>query len=339
MALPAALNYGLAGVERGEQDAIPIPPTLYSQARMAARANVGLETVLRRYVAGNSVLTDFIFQEAETGNFVQDATLRAILRSQAVLLDRLIGMVSEEYTREASSWLSSTGQRELKRVKQLLDGELIDVSGLNYEFDASHVGLIAEGLRAADTLRGFAAELDKRILEVHPSKDITWAWLGSRHGMTSTELDYLCRKNLPREVLVAVGEPAEGIEGWRLTHRQARAALHPAESRQNPVRYSDVALDASLSRDDLLAASLRRLYLAPLERTGDGGRGLLEALRAYFACDRNVSSTAASLKLDRRTVANRLQTVERLLERPVRAVAPQLELALRLYELDDSSSA
>jgi DNA-binding PucR family transcriptional regulator len=60
-------------------------------------------------------------------------------------------------------------------------------------------------------------------------------------------------------------------------------------------------------------------------------------LGAYFACGRNISSTAVSLNLDRRTVSNRIREVERLFGRPLEAIAPQLELALRLYERDDST--
>jgi len=187
MAVAAGLDYGLAAVKSGENDAVPIPPPLYAQARMAAGAKIGLDIVLRRYVAGNSVLTDFIFQEATTG-LVPGASLREVLRSQTMFLDRLIAGISDEYTREAARLSSSPGRQELEGVRRLLAGELIDVSRLNYELDASHVGLIAKGLRSGDALRGLAAEMDKRILAVHPEEGITWAWLGSRDGITSTDL-------------------------------------------------------------------------------------------------------------------------------------------------------
>jgi DNA-binding PucR family transcriptional regulator len=148
-------------------------------------------------------------------------------------------------------------------------------------------------------------------------------------------LDYLCRNNWNPNAFIAVGEPADGVEGWRLTHHQARAALRFARlDPDGPVRYSEVALEASLSRDELLSASLRRLYLKPLERTRDSGKHLRDTLAAYFACGRNISSTAVSLNVDRRTVSNRIRTAERLFGHPLEAIAPQLELALRLHNLD-----
>lgn len=55
-AVSAALDFGLAAIERGERRAPPIPAALLAQARVAARSGVGLDTVLRRYYAGHSLL-------------------------------------------------------------------------------------------------------------------------------------------------------------------------------------------------------------------------------------------------------------------------------------------
>jgi DNA-binding PucR family transcriptional regulator len=132
-------------------------------------------------------------------------------------------------------------------------------------------------------------------------------------------------------VFVTVGEPGEGLSGWRLSHRQAKAALPIAERRgQAILRYADVALLASILRDDLVATSLHQLYLAPLERARDGGKVARETLRAYFAAEQNISSTAAALGVDRRTVTNRIRSIEELLGHPLQASATDLEIALRL---------
>jgi DNA-binding PucR family transcriptional regulator len=87
---------------------------------------------------------------------------------------------------------------------------------------------------------------------------------------------------------------------------------------------------AAIGRDDLLETSLRQLYLEPLEGGRDGGKVARETLRAYFAADRNVSSTAAALGVDRRTVRNRIRAIEELLGRPLRGSLADLEIALRL---------
>ena len=139
-------------------------------------------------------------------------------------------------------------------------------------------------------------------------------------------------------VLLAVGEPAQGVEGWRLSHRQAQAALLVALRSPRPrgvTHYADVALLASVLRDEMLARSLIEIYLAPLERQRDGGRMLRDTLRAYLAAGRNASSAAVALGVARNTLESRLRTIEQSLTLPLSACLSELEVALRFEELDD----
>jgi DNA-binding PucR family transcriptional regulator len=156
-------------------------------------------------------------------------------------------------------------------------------------------------------------------------------WLGGMRPLAAEEAVGALAAAAPERVFLAVGEPAKGLAGWRFSHHQAKAALPVAERRgQSVLRYADVAVLASVARDDLLATSLRRLYLEPLEGTRDGGRVARETLRAYFDAERNVSSTAAALGVDRRTVRNRLRGIEELLGRSLTGSLADLEIALRL---------
>ena len=166
--------------------------------------------------------------------------------------------------------------------------------------------------------------------------DLAWAWLGGAQPLSSRRASEALAGRWPEGALLALGEPGEGPDGWRLTHRQARAAFGVAQRKtEGPVRYADVALLVSVLQDDLLATSLRSLYLEPLAVGRDGGARLRETLRAYFAAGRNVSSAAAALGVTRRTVTNRLHAVEELLGCPFSAVGVQLDLALDLEELED----
>jgi hypothetical protein len=60
-AVAAAVEYALGGIERGERGAGPVPAVatsrrvLITQARLAARVGVSLDTVLRRYVLGRAL--------------------------------------------------------------------------------------------------------------------------------------------------------------------------------------------------------------------------------------------------------------------------------------------
>lgn len=330
-ALAVAVDQRLAELEAGERQAPPVPAVLLAQARLDARDGVPLDTVLRRYFAGNSLFGDFLVEEAERAE-VPSPVLRRLLASQATLFDRLLSAISAEHAREVESRpAAGAAERRRECVKQLLAGELVDCSELGYDLDGHHLAVMAKGERAEGLVRGLADGLGRRLLAVRREEEPTWAcWLGGRRELAAAEALRALDGTVPEGVTVTVGEPGEGLGGWRFSHLQAKAALPIAERRGKAVLpYAEVALLASIARDDLLAGSLRQLYLTPLERSRDGGRVARQTLRAYFAAERNISSTAAALGVDRRTVSNRLRAIEGLLGRPLKA-ATDLEIALRL---------
>lgn len=334
-ALSAALDYAFVALQVGERRAGAVPTPLTAQARMAARNGVGLDTVLRRYVAGYSIFTQFVIEEAENGGLHLDLALQRILHGYAAVFDRLITAVSEEHTREAVGRLSTLGERRADRVRRLLDGEPIDGSDLEHDFEACNLALIASGPAAAEALRGLAGAAGKPLLLVLPERGFAWGWLASSSGFDQVLLEDLARRRPSLECALAIGEPAPGLDGWRLSHRQALSAHSVAiRAPGGPVRYRDVALLAAMLRDDLLIDSLRRTFIEPLDRHRDGREALHEAMDAYFASGRNISSASAALRLDRRTLSRRLQTIERLLGRQLDHVAMELEAVLRLSRLN-----
>jgi hypothetical protein len=330
-ALAAAIEHRLVVLEVGERRAPAVPPVLLAQARLDARDGVALDTVLRRYFAGNALFGDFLVEEAERAE-VPNPALRRLLSAQATLGDSLLAAVSAEYAREAKNRPSNAAERRRACVKRLLAGELVDHSELEYDLDANHLALMAKGEGAPEAMRVLAARLDRRLLAVCREEEQTWAcWLGGRSPLEAEGALRALGEISLDQVLVTVGEPGEGLAGWRFSHRQAKAALPIAERRgQAILHYADVALLASILRDDLLATSLRRLYLEPLGRARDGGKAGRETLRAYFAAERNTSSTAAALGVDRRTVTNRIRAIEELFGRPLKDIATELETALQL---------
>jgi hypothetical protein len=330
-ALAAAIDYRLAALELGERQAPAVPPVLLAQARLDARDGVALDTVLRRYFAGSSLFGDFLAEEAEQAA-VPNAALRKLLAAQATLSDRLLAAVSVEHAREAKNGLASPAERRRECVKRLLAGELVDRSELGYDLDACHLALIAKGEGAQELMKGLATRLERRLLAVRREEEPTWAcWLGGARPLAAEEAIRALADLATERVVVTVGEPGDGLSGWRLSHLQAKAALPIAERSGQPIlRYADVAVLASIASDDLLATSLRQLYLAPLEGMRDGGRIARETLRAYFKAERNISSTAAALGVDRHTVRNRIRSIEQLLGRPLKDSAADLEIALRL---------
>jgi PucR C-terminal helix-turn-helix domain/GGDEF-like domain len=332
-AVPAALTYGIAVIETGEGRAPPTPLVLLSQARLAARRGIELEIVLRRYLVGYTLLGDFVAQEAARGDLLAIDEVQRLFRDQSILVDRLVTAVTAEYRQEERSRSRSQGARHDERVRDLVAGGLLDTSEFQYDFEAWHVGTVATGPRAVDALRDLARRIDCSTLRSSGGRWTTWAWFGRREKMSSAELEHAASTSWPSQVSLAIGEPGRGLTGWRLTHRQACAALPLATDRPtNVVRYAEEALLVSMRQDDLLVRSLTQIYLDPLADEPDGGETLRETLRAYFAASRNVSSTAARLKVSRKTVSKRLARIEKLIGRRLDSCGAELEAALRLHD-------
>lgn len=334
-AVAAAISYGLGELKLSEAEPPPIPTPLYAQAREAARNGVSMETVLRRYIAGYTLLGEFLMREAEAGGLRSEQVQR-LLRVQAARFDHLIAKVTEEYRRESES-PRTAGEARMGRIRGLLAGRPVDPAALGYEIDDWHLATIGIGPEAPAAFHDLAKGLDRHLLIADAGEDRTWAWFGGRRQMDPAELVDRGGALLPAAAL-AVGEPGRGLQGWRLTHLQARAALSIAIRRaEHPVRYRDVAMLVPALRDEVLSVSLRQLYLEPLETGRDGGETLRETLRAYFAAERNVSATAAALGVTRHTVMNRLHAVEERFGRRLNECGLDVETALSLRALGDHS--
>ncbi len=336
-AVAAAVDYGIEAVEFGEAHCRVVPAIFHAQARLSARSTVSLDMMMRRYFAGYVLLGDFLMREADQCS-LNGSVLQCIMRDTAAVFDRLISTIAEEYQREARGLISSPDERLAARIRALLRGELLEAADIDYEFDAWHLGAVATGREKLGALRHLAKNLDRRLLSTQSDGGIAWAWLGGREPFDPDDLDIALSSLGTGEFCLALGEPADGLTGWRLTHRQAQAVLPIAKrSGKTHLRYADGALLASLLQDDLLATSLQDRYLAPLASERDGGEALRETLRAYFAADRNASSAAAALGVSRHTIANRLRMVEEKVGRSLTSSGAEIEAALRLHDLDSGA--
>jgi PucR-like helix-turn-helix protein/diguanylate cyclase with GGDEF domain len=336
-AVTLAIQLAIESLEAGEGSLADAPPPgLLEQARLAAQNGIGLDTVLRRYLAGYTLFGEFAMREATADLVPKGVSLHVLTQPYSSQFDRLLAGVSEEYTRQREAWVRSSARRQAERVQRLLSGELVDTTRLDYEFGCWHLGLLADGDGAEETVRRLARDLDCRLLLVPAGEVAVWAWLGSRERPDHEHVLRRAAVRLPLGAALAVGEPAHGLAGWRLSHRQAKAAMPLAMRRLGrAVRYADVALLATLLTDELLATSLRQMFLVPLGAGGDDARSLVETLRAYISAQGNVSSAAAALGVSRHTVTNRLRASEGLLERPLGTCVAELDAALRLSELSD----
>jgi hypothetical protein len=331
--IPKAIDYALAGISGEGRSKPDVPAVLLIQARVAARNGVSFAVVQRRYMHCFHLYAGCLLKEAEEHRVDTMGALHCLRRAKA-LFDDLLDAIEDEYERERAR-PSTREQRHAGLVRERLAGRYVDDSALDYEFNNCHVALIARGVGASGAIRAISKELDCLSLIVQIDERVVWAWLGKRGAPDLDKLQRLVSLHWPADTPLGIGEVGRGDEGWRRTYHQARSAFRLALRTPAKVfRYGNDPLLMALTENDELAEWLRETFLAPLKAEKDGGLKSLRTLRAYLAADRNARSAAAALKVAPQTVANHLQTVERLIGRPLSDCAMEIDLALRLEELE-----
>jgi PucR C-terminal helix-turn-helix domain len=319
----------------------PVPPAAITHAARAAWVGVELSTIVCRYIAGQGLLQRAIIDELASELFV-DATsvLRQVLTELSKFMERIVASIVAEYASESARAVNTRGRRLQMTVRELIKGECDSVNVLNgYVIDGRwHLGIVVTAQRSQQIIDRLKSAVDCTTLVVSPNKEVSWIWLGSRQRL---EVDVSRLLPVaPAGAAVAVGEPGYALAGWRLTHMQAQEALHVAlcHPREKTTRYADVALLLPWLRDPARTRSLLEIYLGPLDDQRDGGIASRQTLRAYFDARRNTSSAAVALDVSRQTVENRIHTIERKLGRLLHTCLAELEVALRLEEIEAQSS-
>jgi PucR C-terminal helix-turn-helix domain/GGDEF-like domain len=333
MAVEAAIDHTIEASVRHAHTPLEVPEKVLVQARLAARKGVPLETVLRRYIAGHTIVSDFLLAEAGRLRLTQ-TEIQHVLRSSAAETDRTIAAISSAYASHSDRFEGgSEDRRRAEWVRRLLDGELVDQEEFGYAFDNFHIALVGRMSDEGDAIASLGKQVDAIPLVSHGQDGLLWAWLARRARLDTDRIAGALTEIIGPGAEIGLGECAQGRSGWRLSHEQARAALSVADrTTSRVVRYAEVAMLASAVNDELLATSLRALYLDPLEDIRGDAETLRKTLRAYFAAGRSASSAASALGVTRNTVTNRIRLTEERVGhlRPSRAA--HLELALSLYE-------
>lgn len=191
---------------------------------------------------------------------------------------------------------------------------------------------VAELQEAAGVLA--RALQNRNPLIVSPGGHELWLWAASRDAPDLSLLEE-CRPWLEaHEVSLAVGTPAEGIAGFRLSHQEAQQAqaiaLH-ARHRDAVTTYPQVELLCLLAASGDATRRFVTRTLGDLADDGEGPERLRETLRAFLSTG-SVDLAATALTVHKNTVRYRIAQAETLLGRPVRGAAVEIDLALRCYD-------
>jgi hypothetical protein len=329
-AVAEAMEYAFGSIEHGQEWHAPIPIAAIAQAHRAARAGVSLDTVLRRYIAGDRELTIYVNEEADSLPY---ELRQEIARTQSPSVDRLLEVVAEEYEDELKRISRSPSSGLINRMRRLLDGDLAVDLDPEYDISGWHVAIVSSHPDTKELTGTLARDLDAYLLFTEELGPNAFVWLGRRGGLDVQTIQLqLERENCDGRF--AVGEAREGASGWRMSHFEARATFDATPNGRTGVsRGRDFVLLAAVLRDSLFTEALLASYVAPLNAEGeDTGVDLRQTARAYFSTGQQASAAAEALGVDRRTVRRRLQAIEERIGQRIEDCHAHLQVAL---DVDD----
>lgn len=235
--------------------------------------------------------------------------------------------------------------QRLDAVREILAGQATDprelsarlgghpLSGFNtalllHTDDIEHIPDLTEA--ATELARPFAV----RPLVVNPGGRDLWCWLSTRAAPDLEELRASAGWLLEHGVAVAVGSPAEGVAGFRLSHHEAQEAQRVAFAmvRASAVTlFGDVELLAVMTSSPEAATRFVHRTLGPLADPGETPGRLRQTLRALLSSG-SVEEAATRLTVHKNTVRYRVNQAEELLGRKAYDAPTELEVALRYYD-------
>lgn len=179
----------------------------------------------------------------------------------------------------------------------------------------------------------FAREVgSERMLRYETSAGKVHLWVTTDRPPRTPRVEDL---RVPAPLLVGIGEPHPGADGFRRTFLEASDALRLAASLgdNRGVSYGDAALAIVLSRDEERARWFVEHELRDLATDSPEMADMRNTLRTFFDTRMRIAPAAERLFLHRNTLINRLERIQAVLGHAVAERSAETQAALVLAEL------
>jgi hypothetical protein len=338
LAAEALLRDALARLEGGTPPPGELPPAVLSAARLWARAGHEPSALIAACSVGHEHFWNQFERAADAlaadGSSALEAQRRA-QRDLAEYADRTQLLLRAAFAEEQSIAAADTENHRALLVRQVIDGAAPRSAALGYETAQNHVALIAWDGPASQVSTALTQHLGRNVLTCSAPDGALWAWVGSRGPFGAEEVLTITEAVYGLDCQVAIGEPGSDLDGFRRSHRQALLARAAATSSptDGPVtRYDQVAAMALLTSCDPTAArELVEHELSGLLESDPRSHELRRTLRAHLTEAQRTSATGRAMGIDRHTVRERLDEIERRLGRSIEGRSTDLAIALALH--------
>jgi DNA-binding PucR family transcriptional regulator len=328
---------------------IEAPVAARDFARRLANNDIPAATLLRAYRLGQTRFLRRCIEELltqTTGDHLEGQATLQMAENVSQYIDRVVEQVLATYEATRDAKLRDRSAMLAGRVREIIQGSEVDIKAtekaLDYRLDRHHVAAIlwvepghdSEGLAR---IRRLVATLHQELpLEAAPllvavDESSAWAWLPSKRGLAH-DAHLIAVTKTEASVLVALGEPAPGVQGFCRSHRQAGSAravaLAAGEQKQPITPFVDVAPIAMLCADLEGARAWISETLGELALNTPRNEGLRETTRVFLQTGGSYTATAEQLYLHRNTAQYRVRKAEEARGRPLREGRLDVEVAL-----------
>lgn len=172
----------------------------------------------------------------------------------------------------------------------------------------------------------------ERMLRYETSAGKVHLWVTTDRPARTPRVEDL---RVPAPLLVGIGEPHRGADGFRRTFLEASDALRLAASLgdNGGVSYGDAALAIVLSRDEERARWFVEHELRDLATDSPEMAEMRNTLRTFFDTRMRIAPAAERLFLHRNTLINRLERIQAILGHSVAERPAETQAALVLAKL------
>ena len=321
------------GLSSGRDQPAQLPPGAVEEARMAAQQRMPWTLIDRTYRIGHAVLWEQLLSEVETWRLPSSERVDLLRVTSHFLfqyVDHVTAGLADVHQAERDRQIRGRERRRIAWVREVLAGVGGAGSGGDYDLAGQHLGAVAWGADPDRAITDLGQRLRATVLIVPGPSGSAWGWLGSS-SIAPAWSSVSRQLSLPADTFLALGAPAGGAAGFRLSHRQASEAARVLRLTGASLgTYDELSLDALVLRDERAARDFMQRELGPLLDDGKRRQILLETLRLYADSNWNAASTGARLGVHERTIGYRLAKIEELLGRPLAARREEIGVALRL---------
>src|ERR1700759_5015903 len=345
-----------SGVLRGASpDSIAPPAEAIAWSHELVHRGGELPALLRAYRLGHGLAERRLVEaanELEIEPEIRWRVLSHISHHLFAYIDAICTELVDDYEQERAQWIRGAAAARAELVDAIVGRGPIDARAasekLRYDVSRRHVALIVWAEPPPAGQRPYALERESAalavalgggpVLAVPIGERIVWAWTSGDHlADTLTGV----RHRMGDGVRAAIGSIHEGVTGMAESHDEARVARRVAELRAvrpgTVVGYRAADLTALLTADPVEAVRFAEAELGELIAADDTAARLRATVRVYLEENLSPARAGRRLGIHTNTVVNRVKRAEELLGHAVEQRRLQLEVALRLSEIDRKS--